>query len=41
LGISSSPKVFAKVKNGQKKCPILENPGILPNPNFPKSEFGP
>jgi hypothetical protein len=29
--------VFAKVKNGQKKCPILENPGIFWKHDFPKS----
>jgi len=28
--------VFAKVKNGQKKCPILENPGTLPKSKCPK-----
>jgi hypothetical protein len=29
--------VFAKVKNGQKKCPILEKPGTLRKTSFPKS----
>jgi hypothetical protein len=33
--------VFDKSKNGQKKCPILENPGILLNSDFPKCEFTP
>jgi hypothetical protein len=36
LGNIERAKVFAKVKNGQKKCPILENPGILPKSKFPK-----
>jgi hypothetical protein len=36
LGIIERAKVFEKVKNGQKKCPILENPGTLPKSKFPK-----
>jgi hypothetical protein len=36
LGFSCLAKVFEKSKNGQKKCPIPENPGILPNSIFPK-----
>ena len=36
LGIYSGPKVFAKVKNGQKKCPISENPMIFVKQDFPK-----
>jgi len=28
--------VFAKVKNGQKKCPISQNPGIFGKQDFPK-----
>jgi hypothetical protein len=31
--------VFAKVKNGQKKCPILKNPGTLPKYEFPKIDL--
>jgi hypothetical protein len=41
LGISSSPKVFVKVKNGQKKCPISETPGVFVKQDFPKSDFRP
>jgi hypothetical protein len=39
LGNIERAKVFAKVKNGQKKCPIPENPGTLPKWDFPKSDF--
>jgi len=34
-------KVFGKVKNGQKKCPIWENPGTFMKSKNPKSEFAP
>jgi len=33
-GFFECPKVFAKVKNGQKKCPILEKPGIFEKHDF-------
>jgi hypothetical protein len=33
--------VFAKVKNGQKKCPIFENPGIFGKQDFPEMHFTP
>jgi hypothetical protein len=36
LGNIERAKVFGKVKNGQKKCPILENPGTLPKSKFLK-----
>jgi len=39
LGNIERAKVFAKVKNGQKKCPISENPGTLPKWEFLKSGF--
>jgi hypothetical protein len=31
--------VFEKFKNGQKKCPIFKNPGILLKQEFPKSDL--
>ena len=32
-------KVFAKVKNGQKKCPIPENPKTILKSEFLKSDL--
>jgi hypothetical protein len=32
-------KVFGKVKNGQKKCPIPKNPGTFMKWEFPKMHF--
>jgi hypothetical protein len=29
------------MKNGQKKCPIPENPGTFMKPDFPKNDFRP
>jgi hypothetical protein len=39
LGNIELAKVFGKVKNGQKKCPISENPGTFMKSKNPKSEF--
>jgi hypothetical protein len=36
LGNFEWAKVFGKVENGQKKCPISENPGILSKSKIPK-----
>jgi hypothetical protein len=36
LGNIERAKVFEKVKNGQKKCPIPENPKTLPKSKIPK-----
>jgi hypothetical protein len=37
LGNIEWAKVFGKVKNGQKKCPIFKNPKTLQKTRFPKS----
>jgi hypothetical protein len=41
LGNFEWAKVFAKVKNGQKKCPIPQNPKTFGKQEFPKRDLRP
>jgi hypothetical protein len=40
-GNFESSKVFAKVKNGQKKCPIFKRARIFVKQDFPEMHFTP